>query len=119
MPDSPDSHPRDADRLIYAGLLGLSAASVIQMVDKSDLNTQQLVAAHAFAVAIPLLAVGLVTDYARRAGTPIPRWRDGLGLAGTLASVCGLGAIFFNFGAGPGCVFAVGCFVGLILVRAL
>jgi hypothetical protein len=119
MSESTDPHQRDADRLIYAGLLGLAAATVIQMVDKSDLSTQQLVAVHAFAIAIPLLAVGLITDYARRAGTPIPRWRDLLGLAGSLASVFGLGAVFFNFGVGPGCVFAAGCFVGLILVRAL
>src|SRR5262245_41619300 len=119
MSDASDSHPRDADRLIYAGLLGLSAAGVIQMVDKSDLDAANLVAVHAFAVAVPLLAVGLVTDYARRAGTPIPRWRDLLGLAGSLAAVFGLGAIFFHFGITPGTVFAAGCVLGLILVRAL
>src|SRR5262245_32318421 len=114
-----DPHPRDADRLIYAGLLGLSAAAVIQMADKEGLNTPQMVAGYFFALAIPLLAVGLITDYARRGGTFIPWWRDLLGLAGALAAVVGLGALFFHFGIGPGVIFALGCVVGLILVRLL
>src|SRR5262245_47401144 len=117
MPEAP--HPRDADRLIYAGLLGLAAAGVIELVDKDTLNTPQLIAVYAFALAIPLLAVGLVTDYARRAGTPIPAWRDLLGVAGSLASVFGLAALFFHFGVGPGIVFAAMCVVGLVLVRLL
>lgn len=119
MAEAPESHPRDADRLIYAGLLGLSAAAVIQLIDKADLNTPQVVVTYAFALAIPLLAVGLVTDYARRAGTPIPRWRDAIGAAGALAAVVGLGALFFHLGAGPGAVFAGACLVGFVLVRML
>jgi hypothetical protein len=114
-----DPHPRDADRLIFAGLLGLSAAAVIQMADKDDLKWPQLISAWCFAVAIPLLAVGLVTDYARRAGTTIPKWRDLLSLAGALAAVCGLGALFFHFGIGVGALFAAVCVAGLVLVRLL
>src|SRR5262245_35071969 len=111
MPYAPESHPRDADRLIYAGLLGLSAAGVIELVDKDALNTPQLIGVYAFALAIPLLAVGLITDYARRAGTHIPRWRDLLGVIGALASVFGLASLFFHFGVGPGVFFAAGCIV--------
>jgi hypothetical protein len=119
MSASPDPHPREADRLIFAGLLGLSAAGVIQLSDKSDLDLAQLVEVYAFAVAIPLLAVGLITDYARRAGTHIPTWRDALGAIGALAAVVGLGGLFFHFGIGPGVVFAAGVLVGFVLIRLL
>jgi hypothetical protein len=119
MPDSPDSHPRDADRLIFAGLLGLSAAAVIQLSDKSDLGPAQLVEVYSFAVAIPLLAVGLITDYARRAGTHIPRIYEAVGLLGAAAAVVGLAGLFFHFGVGPGVVLVSGVVVGFILVRLL
>jgi hypothetical protein len=119
MTESPEPHPRDADRLIYAGLLGLSAAAVIQLSEKSDLNLALTVEVTAFAVALPLLAVGLVTDYARRAGTFIPPWRDLIGILGSLAAIVGLGALFFNFGIAPGAVFAALCFIGFVLVRML
>jgi hypothetical protein len=119
MPDSPDSHARDADRLIFAGLLGLAAAGAIQLSDKSDLDLGQLIEVYAFAVAIPLLAVGLITDYARRAGTHIPPWRDALGLLGAGAAVVGLAGLFFHFGIGPGVVLVSGVVIGIILVRLL
>lgn len=118
MSDSP-GHERDADRLIFAGLLGLAAAAVIQLSDKTEFAPAQLVEVYAFAAAIPLLAVGLVTDYARRAGTHIPPWRDLVGFLGCLAAVVGLAALFFHFGLGPGCAF-LGCSaVGFVLVRRL
>jgi hypothetical protein len=119
MSESSESHPREADRLIYAGLLGLAAAGVIQLSDKSDLDIALTIEVWAFAVAIPLLAVGLITDYARRAGTSIPSWRDLIGLAGSLAAVVGLGGLFFHFGTTPGVLFAVCCVVGFVLVRLL
>jgi len=67
----------------------------------------------------PLLAVGLVTDYARRAGERIPAWREAIGLVGALAAVVGLAALFFHFGAGPGGVFLAVTAVGVVLVRML
>lgn len=115
----PHETPRDADRLIFAGLLGLAAAGTLQLGDKTDLSLALTVEVIAFAVAIPLLAVGLVTDYARRAGTAIPAWRDLVGLAGSFAAVVGLGAQFFNFGVAPGAVFACFVVVGIVLVRLL
>jgi hypothetical protein len=114
-----DGHPREADRLIFAGLLGLTAAGVIQLIDKGELSLAQEVGIYAFATAIPLLALGLVTDYARRAGKPIPAWRELLSLMGSLAAVVGLGAFFFHFGLGPGITFAVGSVLGFFLVRSL
>ena len=119
MADAPDTNPREADRLIYAGLLGLAAASVIQLGDKDELGTAQLVEVSAFAIAIPLLAVGLITDYARRAGTPIPAWRDALGVLAAGAAVVGLGALFFHFHFAVGVSFVAACVVGIVLVRLL
>jgi hypothetical protein len=119
MNESPESPPREADRLIYAGLLGLAAASIVQMLDKEDVDTPQIVAVYAFALAIPVLAVGLITDYARRAGASLPFWRDFIGILGAVSAVIGLGALFFHFGTGIGTVFAGGCLLGVVLVRTL
>ena len=119
MDEPSEPPPREADRLIYAGLLGLSAASIVQMLDKESIDTPQIIAVYAFALAIPVLAVGLVTDYARRAGAALPVWRDLIGILGAVSAVVGLGALFFHFGLGIGVVFAVGCFLGVILVRTL
>ena len=117
--DSPTSSTRDVDRAIYVGLLGFAAAAVIQLIDKQDFNSAQLVAVYAFAAAIPLLTTGLVTDFARRSGHPVPAWRDGLGFLGVLSAVVGIAAVFFHFGTGPGIVFAAGTFLGVLLIRAL
>lgn len=119
MPEPSDTPPREADRLIYAGLLGLAAASIVQMLDKDSVDTPQIIAVYAFALAIPVLAVGLITDYARRAGATLPIWRDLIGILGALSAVVGLGAIFFHFGTASGMVFAAGCFLGVLLVRTL
>lgn len=116
--DSPPSHSRDAERLIYAGLLGLTAASITQL-NVSELSAAQTVEVYAFALAIPLLAVGLVTDYARREGTVVPPWRDALGFLGCFAAVVGLAALFFHFGVGPGLLFSVGSLCGFALIRML
>jgi hypothetical protein len=105
--------------VIYAGLLGLAAAAVLQFVDKEPSGMAFLVAAYCFAAAMPLLGVGLVTDYARRSGTDVPKWRDMIGLFGALAAVTGLGALLLNFGVGVCLVYASGCALGLLLVRSL
>lgn len=119
MNEPSDSPPREADRLIYAGLLGLAAASIVQMLDKESIDTPQIIAVYAFAAAIPVLAVGLITDYARRAGASLPLWRDLIGILGAISAVVGLGALFFHFGIGIGIVFAAGCLLGVVLVRTL
>jgi hypothetical protein len=119
MNEASDSPPREADRLIYAGLLGLAAASIVQMLDKDHLDTPQSIALYAFALAIPVLAVGLITDYARRAGASLPFWRDLIGISGAVSAVVGLGALFFHFGTGIGTLFAASCILGIVLVRTL
>jgi hypothetical protein len=119
MPEPSDSHPREADRLIYAGLLGLAVASVLQVFEREETDLAQEVGLHAFALAIPLLAVGLITDYARRAGTLIPGWYNLIGLLGAFASIVGFGALLFHFGIGVGLIFAVGSVLCFLLVRRL
>ncbi|SRR5579884_2728308 len=119
MNEPADSPSREADRLIYAGLLGLAAASVVQMLEKEEIDTPQCIALYAFAIAIPVLAVGLITDYARRAGASLPCWRDLIGILGAVSAVVGLGALFFHFGTGIGAVFIGFCIIGVLLVRTL
>jgi hypothetical protein len=89
------------------------------MLDKDNIDTPQIIAVYAFALAIPVLAVGLITDYARRAGASLSPWRDWIGILGAVSAVVGLGALFFHFGLGIGTVFATGCFLGVVLVRTL
>lgn len=119
MSEVPESQPRQADRLIYAGLLGLSVAGVFQLVGKETMSEPLLVGAYFFASAVPLLAAGLVTDYARRAGIDVPKSRDVMGLLGAGGAVAGLGSLFFHFGVGPCLVYAAGCVIGFVLVRRL
>ena len=94
MNEPSDPPPREADRLIYAGLLGLAAASIVQMLDKDAIDAPQIIAVYAFALAIPVLAVGLITDYARRAGASLSVWRDLIGILGAVFAVVGLGVCF-------------------------
>lgn len=89
------------------------------MMDMGELDLAQTAGVYSFALAIPLLAVGLITDYARRAGTFVPVWRDLLGIVGAASAVVGFAALFFHFGIGAGIVFALGCVFGLVLVRRL
>ncbi len=116
--EPPPTTPRDADRLIYAGLLGLSATSVVEQTGRETLSHGQEMSLYAFAFAIPLLAVGLVTDYARRAGRHIEQWRDLVGLVGAVAAVAGFGCLFFHFGIAIGVTFVVSCALGILLMRS-
>jgi hypothetical protein len=111
--------PSDADRLIYAGLLGLSAAGMIQFIerDRDSLDTGLQVALHAFAIAIPLLAVGFVNEYLRSSGRIVSPWRNLAAFAGCLAAVVGLGALFFHLGPVAGLVFAVSVVLAFCLIR--
>ena len=117
--DAPHPSVREADRLIYAGLLGLGAACVIQLIDKSDLDLAQEIGIYAFALSIPFLAAGLVADYARQAGTRVPPLYDLVGVLGALGAVVGFGSLFFHFGIGHGVMFAVCVVIAIIVIRRL
>ena len=112
-------HPREADRLIYAGLLGLAAASVIQLLEQDQLDLASTIGMYVFAAAIPLLAVGLITDYARRAGTHIPLLHEVIGGLGALLAVVGFGALFFHFHVWIGVVFVGFALFSVLLIRGL
>lgn len=114
----PENPARESRQLIYAALLGLAAAGMIQLSEKSDLSIPMLVEVYSFAAAIPLLAVGLVTDFARRAGVELPNWRDYIGDLGAVCSVVGLGALFFHFGPGPGIVFVGLSVLGFLVTQS-
>jgi uncharacterized membrane protein len=111
--------PSDADRLIYAGLLGLSAAGMVQFIerDRDSLDTGLQVAVHAFAIAIPLLAVGFVNEYLRSSGRTVSVWRNLAAFVGCLAAVIGLGALFFHLGAWSGGIFAACVILAFLLIR--
>ena len=57
---------------------------------------------YAFAVAVPLLAAGLVADYARHAGSRVPAFYDIVGFLGAAGAVTGFAGLFFHFGPWPG-----------------
>lgn len=116
---APRPNPREVDRLVYAGLLGLGAAAVIQLSDKGELDPGQTVAVYAFAVAVPLLAAGLVADYARHAGSRVPAFYDLVGFLGAAGAVTGFGGLFFHFGLWHGAAFVAAGVVAFALIRKL
>jgi hypothetical protein len=124
MPDpKPADHAREGDRLIYGGLLGLAVAGSLQMIDKKTESSLPLeVAAYAFAASLPLLAVSLIAELVRHTSprpTPLPAWRQFVGLLSALGAVTGLAALFFHLGTGPGVAFIVSVVLAAILVRGI
>ena len=118
MSDSQNSSQHwEADRLIYAGLLGVSAGTVIQLLDQAELDIALQVACFCFAIAIPFLAVGLIADHARRAGRTIPGDVEVVALLGAFLAIVGFIALFFHLGAWLGIAFSVCAFFCLGLVR--
>jgi hypothetical protein len=119
MNGGPSVSSHEADRLIYAGLLGLAAAAVLQLLEKDEPSLAKLVGIYAFAIAIPLLTAGLIADYARQANRDVSPVYTLLGGLGMLSAVLGFGALFFHYGPGPGATFAVAAAVSLVFIRRL
>lgn len=109
---------REHDRLVYGGLIGLGAATVLQLADKTDLDGYHLAAIYSFAGAIPLLAGGLIAEYARQQGRPVARLCDLFGAAGGLGAVAGFASLLFHFGPVPGTLFLGVAAVTFLVVRA-
>jgi len=108
QPNRPNQ-PQETDRLIYAAFLGLSVAAMVQFIEskRDELDWGLWTAAMSFAVAIPLLSVGFINEYSRSLGIRISRERTWIALAGCLAAVVGLAALFFHVGMEAGIVFCV------------
>ena len=117
MADSTDR--RDFDRLVYAGLLGLAVAAVLEVQSNNEFTDFQLASTYCFAAAIPLLTAGMFTDFARRSGVPVRPWRDALGFFSALLAVVGLTLLFFHIGVAAGVVFAASVAVAFLLIRRL
>jgi hypothetical protein len=119
--EAPGRNPREADRLIYVGLLGLGAAAVIQLIDKdvSEFDLAQSIGLYGFAISIPLLAAALVADYARQASIRVSGIYDLVGFLGSACAVGGFGSMFFHFGIGQGLTFVACAFLAFVLIRRL
>lgn len=114
---------KDADRLIYGGVLGLAVAGALQLIDKATEESLPLtIAGLAFAVSLPLLAASLVGELVRtRRSRPEPaaRWRQLVGLFATLTAIVGLAALFFHLGMPHGVLFLVSVALSALVVRSL
>ena len=119
MDDDDPQSIHDYDRFIYAGLLGLGMASILQLFERDEPDLPQLVGVYCQSVAIPLLTTGLIAAYARKIGKDVSGWYNAVGAVGVLAAVCGFGSMIFHYGNGPGIIFAVGSFMGTLMIRKI
>lgn len=118
---SPDG--RDADQLIYGGVLGLSVAAVLQLIDKMKEESWPLtLAGCAFAASLPVLAASFIAELIRtRQPRPAPpaRWRQLVGLLAVVTALAGLAALFFHLGTVHGSLFLAAVGVATLLVHSL
>jgi len=116
-----DEHSGDgqsSDRYVFGGLLGLSIAIIVQILDK-ELVDRLRWAVYCFAVAIPILTSSFVLVVMKQPDThyKLPGLRHFLGLIGVATAIVGLWFIFFSFGTNIGIVFtasfvlAIGAFI--------
>lgn len=123
MPTDPTPVWREADRLIYGGLLGLSVAGAFQLVgNRAEESPALVVAGYAFAGSVPLLAASLVTELVRHRQhrpDPVTPWRQFVGLGAAVSAVAGLAALFFHLGPVQGAVFLAAAALAAVVVRSL
>jgi hypothetical protein len=89
---------RILDRLVYAALLGVSSIAVIEFLQFPKLDIALAISLVCFAVAIPLLAMGMfviaLTNQYQAQREPL--WFGALELVGVLAAFFGLGAMLWH-----------------------
>jgi uncharacterized membrane protein HdeD (DUF308 family) len=89
---------RILDRLVYAALLGVSSIAVIEFLQFPKLDTALTISLICFAVAMPLLAMGIfiiaLTNQYQAQREPL--WFGTLELLGVLAAFFGLGAMLWH-----------------------
>jgi hypothetical protein len=112
--------PQRIDHLLYAGLAGVSAAVVLQMIDKPpDLTRPLGVAVLCFAVALPVLVSSFLLEVAAP-GKAKGAGRRAFDLAGLLLSLAGLVLLFFHIHIAAGAAFVVAAvFCAIVIVRSL
>jgi len=93
------------DRLLFAGLAGLSLAAVLQMADKQpEMDRLSGVALVCFAVALPFLVSSFLLEVARSSRVK-GSGRRAFDLAGVLLALAGLALLFFHMHLVAGCAF--------------
>jgi apolipoprotein N-acyltransferase len=114
MAAPPPDSSSESSRLVYAGLLGLTAATVTQLMGNDSLSMAQTVAVYAFAIASPLLTVALLATYSRRPHS----WRlEWAGIGGCFGAIVGMAGLFWHFGWSVGVVFVLLILVAFVLAR--
>jgi hypothetical protein len=123
MPPTDPPAPRDSDRLILGGLLGLAVAGAFQLLDKKPTESVGLtVALYSFAASVPLLSASLINELVRsrqRHPPPVKVWRAVITLVSAAAAVVGLGAVFFHAHWLAGCLFIFCTLLSVVLVRTV
>jgi hypothetical protein len=115
-PGGPEPAPQRLDPLLFAGLAGLSAAVVLQLVDKQPMMEKALGAALlCFAVALPLLVSSFLLEVAkaRKEKTTGRRFFD---LSGVLLALAGLALLFFHLHPLAGGLFLASVLLCLVVV---
>lgn len=105
------------DRVIVAGLLGISTAILIALFTSRSLGWMGLVALYSVAVAIPFLAIELIVVgmliSAKRDIFPAPL--KAMQYIGIVAAAVGVGATFFQISILAGLIALVSCLYALYL----
>jgi hypothetical protein len=89
------------DRLLFSGGLGISVVAVFQLMSMSELDWVLSFSLHCFALAIPLLSVGVVlmdVELERKNHVRNYVLVLGSGLVGLVATVLGLVGVFVHLG---------------------
>ena len=112
----PDRH--SDDRLICAGLLGLSLATLFHLADKESLDFLGKTAALCFAVACPLLATSTLilstaSQYPRV--EHYPAFRLLILVIGTLLTFIGADLVLWRSNRWVGTAFSLTSFIGFVL----
>lgn len=112
----PDHHRTQNRIIFFSALLGVSVIALVQLlpIPVRELGTLRQISAHAFSVAIPLLAFAVVTRrYTTEYKYAFDSWWDGaVTIFGTLAALVGMLCMFLYFSPFAGACFVVFGLVG-------
>jgi hypothetical protein len=104
-------HLTPLDRIIMGALLGISSVALIQFLQLKKLDASLTLGLYCFAIAIPVLAMGLFVIHVQELygleEGHYPLFGDIVEMLGVLAAFAGIGAIFWHFHRLAGGVFVV------------
>jgi hypothetical protein len=105
------------DKLTFGAFLGIASLAVIQFLQLRTLDAALTVSLYCFAVAIPVLAMGMFIIAVQELYevTIYPVWADWVETLGVALAFVGLGGIFWHFHCQAAIVFgAVSVLVGTL-----